>query len=241
MSILPQLRPVEVADGVFQLSSLGARVTALVHEGDVLLLDTGARGSYPLVARSLARLGLRPDRVRGVVLTHAHPDHAGALSSVVAHTDAVVYLHGADAGALASRQVGARLGARLSQQVTKVVGRFLFDGTGKPATLVEHGAHLDWPDDVVVIHTPGHTPGSVSLYLPALRLIVVGDALQYRFRRLAGPARWVTGDYPQAIASMHRIAELDFETMVFSHFPPLRGTARTDLKRLLERRSPADV
>ncbi len=52
MTVLPQLRPSAVGDGVYQLSSLGAKVTAFEHEGDVMLVDTGARGSYPLVARS---------------------------------------------------------------------------------------------------------------------------------------------------------------------------------------------
>jgi hypothetical protein len=70
---------------------------------------------------------------------------------------------------------------------------------------------------------------------------LVGDALQFRFRRLAGPARWVTADYPEAVASMRRIAELDFETMVFSHFGPLRRSARASLLRLLDRQQFTDA
>ena len=44
MSVMPQLKPYAVGDGVYQLSSLGARVMAVEHEGDLMLVDTGARG-----------------------------------------------------------------------------------------------------------------------------------------------------------------------------------------------------
>ena len=111
----------------------------------------------------------------------------------------------------------------------------MFDGDIAASHRVTDGLVLDWPDEVQVVHTPGHTPGSVSLFMPALKLVIVGDALQYRFRKLAGPARWVTADYPQAQDSMRRIADLDFETMVFSHFQPFRRTAKESLLRLLER------
>ena len=93
---------------------------------------------------------------------------------------------------------------------------------------------LDWPDPIQVIHTMGHTPGSVSLYIPSKKVVIVGDALQYRFKRLAGPARLVTADYPEALRSLHRFAELDFETIVFSHFPTLKRNAKQRLEALLD-------
>ena len=86
-----------------------------------------------------------------------------------------------------------------------------------------------------IIHTPGHTPGSVSLYIPSIKLVMIGDALQYRFSKLAGPARLVTQNYDQALRSLHRLAELDFETMVFSHFQPMKRNAKQRHVRLIER------
>ncbi|MDA0797466.1 MAG: MBL fold metallo-hydrolase [Chloroflexi bacterium] len=235
MSVLPRLKPAEVGDGVFQLSSLGARVAAIEHDGDVMLVDTGARGSFPLVAKSLASLGLSTDRVRSVVLTHSHPDHAGALATVVARTGATVGVHDDDADVLETHDDVGSLFPLLPARFNRKLSRSMYDGPVTPSDRFVEDVTLDWPDPVQLIHTPGHTPGSVSLYLPAIKMIMVGDALQYRFNRLAGPARLVTHDYAQALRSLHRLVELDFETMVFSHFQPMKRNAKQRLVRLIER------
>jgi glyoxylase-like metal-dependent hydrolase (beta-lactamase superfamily II) len=60
-----------------------------------------------LISWSLDKLGFSASRVRSVVLTHSHPDHAGALSSLIAHTDASVGVHADDAGALCRSSPGA--------------------------------------------------------------------------------------------------------------------------------------
>ena len=234
MGILPQLRPSEVADGVFQLSSFGARVAAIEHDGDLMLVDTGARGSYPLVARSLARLGFGTDRVRSIVLTHSHPDHAGALASLVAHTGATVGVHDDDGDVLETHDDSGPLFRHLPGRLNRTLSRQMYDGSVTPSQRCIGDVMLDWPDPVQIIHTPGHTAGSVSLYMPSIKLIMVGDALQYRFSRLAGPARLVTEDYSRALQSLHHLAELDFETMVFSHFQPLKRDAKQRLERLTE-------
>jgi glyoxylase-like metal-dependent hydrolase (beta-lactamase superfamily II) len=72
-----------------------------------------------------------------------------------------------------------------------------------------------------VVHVPGHTPGSVALHFPELGAIIVGDAMQYRFGRLMLPHRLFTQDMPQAIASIRKLAALDFDTLCFSHFRPI--------------------
>ena len=235
MSILPQMKPSEVSDGVFQLSSFGAKVTAIEHAGDLLLVDAGARGSYPLVARSLASLGYSTDRVGSIVLTHSHPDHAGALSSLAAHTGATVAIHYDDADILEKHEDAGPLFARLPERLGRTLSRYMYDGPVIPTTRFLDGAILDWPDRVEVIHTPGHTAGSVSLYVPSAKLVMVGDALQYRFKKLAGPSKVLTGDYAQALQSLCRLAELDIETIVFSHFQPMVRDAKHRLERLIER------
>ena len=75
--------------------------------------------------------------------------------------------------------------------------------------------------DIRTVHVPGHTPGSICLYLASEGVLIVGDALQYRFRRLSPPAAAVTQDSKQANESLKKLLKLDFDTIVFSHFPPL--------------------
>ena len=99
--------------------------------------------------------------------------------------------------------------------------------------LLDDGDRLPGTMDIEVIHTPGHTPGSICLYLPAKRLVMVGDALQYRFHRLSPPARAFSQDRRQAIESMKKLLEFDVETMCFGHFPPLRGDVAGALRKVI--------
>ena len=85
-----------------------------------------------------------------------------------------------------------------------------------------------------VVHTPGHTPGSVCLYSPALRLLFTGDTLQLRQGRLTGPHHVFSDDLAEARRSVARLAELDAETIVFAHYPPLRTGARGALRECVE-------
>ena len=68
--------PIRIAEGVFQLRALGARVTVLTANGEALLIDAGMKGSSPLILGGLQAMGLSLDAVKALVITHRHPDHA---------------------------------------------------------------------------------------------------------------------------------------------------------------------
>jgi glyoxylase-like metal-dependent hydrolase (beta-lactamase superfamily II) len=83
-----------------------------------------------------------------------------------------------------------------------------------------------------VVHTPGHTPGSVCFYGARDRILFVGDALQRRFGRVSFASRLYSDDYGAACRSVKRLTELDVETIVFSHFAALTQGATETLARL---------
>ena len=86
-------QPIPITEGVFQIQAIGARVTVLVEDGDALLVDAGFRGSAGLITQGLEALGLSPDRIGRIVVTHAHPDHSGGLAELVAGRDIGVAAH----------------------------------------------------------------------------------------------------------------------------------------------------
>ena len=99
---------------------------------------------------------------------------------------------------------------------------------------VDDGDNLPLMDNVQVIHTPGHTPGSMSLFVRDKGVLIVGDALEYRRGKLKPPAKMFTENRQQAIESLRRFLELDFETICFSHFPALLKGAKEALSDLVE-------
>jgi len=87
-----------------------------------------------------------------------------------------------------------------------------------------------------VIHTPGHTPDSISLYSPGSRLLIVGDALVRRSKIPQIPHKMVSSDLVQAVDSVKKMVELDFDILCFGHGRPIMEDARARVAMLLERR-----
>jgi len=83
-----------------------------------------------------------------------------------------------------------------------------------------------------VIHTPGHTPGSVCLYGRRDRVLFVGDTLEARFGRVTYASSLYSDDIALARRQVQRLASLDVETIIFSHYPALDRDAGAVLEGL---------
>ena len=81
-------------------------------------------------------------------------------------------------------------------------------------TPIEDGDILPMLGGLRVIHTPGHTPGSVCLYGARDRVIFVGDTLQRRFGRVSFTSGLYSDDHAAARHAVKRFAELDVQTIV---------------------------
>ena len=228
--------PIRVADGVYQIRAIGARVTLLIAGGQALLVDAGMRGSSGLITSGLDALGISLDAVRSLVLTHHHPDHASGVTELVSGRRISVMAHRLDSAVLTGRHVQS------SSTRTPLVARFappvLHRMSGGPIAVdveLEDGDEVPFTLPVRAVHLPGHTAGSIALYVPDRRLVVIGDSLQYRLgRKLSPPAAAVTEDPAQALASLEKLLRIDFDAICFAHFPPMRTGAKAGLRAMLD-------
>lgn len=200
----------------------------LVIEAELSLIDCGYAGSAPSIRRAIARHGRDPGGLRRVVITHGHPDHAGSARELSAG-GAAILIHPADARNLAItwRDVVDR----------PTRGRIFAAMTPEPPTFqpIEDGEILPMLGGLRVIHTPGHTPGSVCLYGARDKVLFVGDALQRRFGRVSYASGLYSDDHAAAKRAVKRLAELDVKTLVFSHFAALEEGAVEVLAELASR------
>ena len=233
-------KPIAITAGVFQVRAIGARVSVLVENDEALLVDAGLRGSSGAILGGLEALGLRPEQMTTVVITHAHPDHSGGLGRLVAGREVAVAAHRLEADVIAGATPppSPLRNGLIGKAVQPAVARLM----GSPVPVdnrLEDGDVIPFGTEVRVVHLPGHTEGSIALYLPGKGAVIVGDALQYKFaRKLSPPARCVTQRPREAMRSVKKLLGLDFDVMCFSHFPPMRGEPREALRRLVERHDP---
>jgi glyoxylase-like metal-dependent hydrolase (beta-lactamase superfamily II) len=218
---------VEILPGIHALRVIGGKAHLIV-EDEITLIDAGHRGSGRLVKRYLERIGRSERDITRIVCTHGHPDHIGGVAEIAAASGASIHMHPADAARL-------RIGFRevLANRRPGPIIAFLTRSIGDPRPLVD-GDVLPALGGLRVVHTPGHTPGSICLYAPASRVLFSGDVLQLRRGQLAPPHQVFSDDLAEARRSVARLAGLDIDSILFAHYPPLRGGGSAALRGLME-------
>jgi glyoxylase-like metal-dependent hydrolase (beta-lactamase superfamily II) len=183
----------------------------------VTLVDAGPAGSGPAIEAALHGLGLAPTDVRRLVLTHFHDDHAGAAAEVTAWGDVEVVAHTEDAPVLRGERPGpppnftdferglhAQVAAGLPPAPPVRVDREVSDGDV-----------LDFGGGAQVLAVPGHTDGSIALYLPRHRVLFTGDvAAEYGGEVIFGVFHL---DRARTAAAFRRLAALDADVACFGH------------------------
>ncbi|HET7725976.1 MAG TPA: MBL fold metallo-hydrolase [Candidatus Limnocylindrales bacterium] len=197
----------------------------LVLEPELTLIDCGYAGSSGRIAQAIEAQGRSATELRRVVITHGHPDHAGSARELAA-LGATLLLHPDDWPGLRRRW------RDLARERSR--GAVFSAMTPTPDTFqpIEDGEILPMLGGLRVIHTPGHTPGSVCLYGERDRILFVGDTLQRRFGRLSCASRLYSDDYQAARRAVQRLTGLDVETLVFSHYPVLETGAAAEIAQL---------
>jgi glyoxylase-like metal-dependent hydrolase (beta-lactamase superfamily II) len=215
---MARLRPTPAGD-VLRIALAPRALLNAYLVGDVLV-DAGMRGQGRGIVRALAG---RP--VTRHVLTHAHADHAGGSATVVRALGLgpVACATGDLDDLRAGRSPALALPGAL-RPVDRALGRYA------PVEAVELADGATVGPGFVVVATPGHTPGHVSLWRAADRVLIAGDVLMgLAPRSLRGGLRLPPAfDQPDPAAvrsSARRLAELEQRTILFGHGPPMTDAA----------------
>jgi hydroxyacylglutathione hydrolase len=164
---------------------------------EAIVIDPGDE-----VSKIIAILDRNQLTVKMIVITHAHIDHIGGAEKLRAHTGAPVYMHEAD------KTLSDRLdmqAAWLGMETPKDPG---IDKPAREGDIIRAGSV-----EAHVLHTPGHTPGSISLYLPLESKLVAGDTL---FEGSIGRTDLPGGDTAQIGRSIRgKLYTLPEDTIVF--------------------------
>ena len=232
-------RPSEIIPQVYQLPLFGTSALLLAEE-TLTVIDGGWRGNGSRIMIHLRRLGRSPEEISYIIPTHGHPDHIGGIAHLRENSPGRVAAHEAEpAGMPATDRAPAKAGrlGSLEPLLARLFAPLLSPFKPPPFPVdipLQDGSRLSPLGGMEVVHTPGHTADSISLHFPSRGLLMVGDALQCRGGRLDLPSRWFSSDLNQARESVRRLAQLDFEVLCFSHFPPIKKSASRFLRQFAD-------
>jgi glyoxylase-like metal-dependent hydrolase (beta-lactamase superfamily II) len=202
-------------------------------DGSLTLVDAGFKGAAKKVLRALGELGKRPADVRRILLTHAHRDHAGGLARLTAATGAEVLSHDRDATYL-------RTGTPPRVDAKTAGGRLVNSARGsfrkvEVAETFQDGDVLPVAGGLRVVHTPGHTPGHVSLLHEGTGVLITGDSI-FNVRGLRYPPAYACTDIRLSRETADRLADLEYDVAAFTHGAHISRGAREAVRAFLRGR-----
>ncbi|NSW85153.1 MAG: MBL fold metallo-hydrolase [Syntrophobacteraceae bacterium] len=191
--------------------------TYLIDGPTRVLVDPGHLGLFSHVEMGLRQIGAGISDIELVICTHAHPDHFEAVQLFKKDTQALFAIHETD--------------WHLVKEMARYSGGAFDVESCAPDFFLQEG-NLDVKGlELHVIHTPGHSPGSVSVYWPGKRALFTGDVL---FKDGLGRTDLPGGSGETLKASIRRLAGLDSEWILPGHGDFISGAkgVRSNFERV---------
>lgn len=219
---------------------------AIIQAGaETILVDCGYAGFMPLLEVAASRHGLSLDRLTGVIITHHDIDHMGGLHELKeAFPELKVYALDQEAKYISGKEKSIRLqqaealypnlpddqkeGARYFQELLKSIEPVAVDHTFSP----DERPHF--LPGVRVLHTPGHMPGHISLYLEEEKVLLAADAVVIEQGQLELANPQFTLDLDLAVASLQKLSLLEIDQLVCYHGGLMREQVAQKLETLID-------
>ena len=220
----------EITSGIHQINGIrGANCYLVITESKMLLIDTGMPDNGKKIINYIKGLGKNPTDINWVILTHADIDHIGSAAEIKKMTGAKLAIHANDAPILSGKSGFKTVRGPLGL-LFKLVTRLLRFQAVEPNVILQDNAEID---GFKVIHTPGHTNGSICLYQPG-KVIFAGYALRSDSKgNPKPPAGRLSADIARAKDSLMAISQLEFDVLLTGHGAPVVGEASTKIKKML--------
>lgn len=177
----------------------------VVGKENLALIDSGLNGAFQrYISREIEALGLQPNRIKKLVITHFHPDHIGSAREIVNFCAPQVMVHEIEARYV-EKNMGLEVQVKLKDGDIIQLGDMTFQ----------------------VIHTPGHSPGAICLYNAEKKVLFSGDTV---FAFGIGRTDLPGGSTRELKTSIKKLMELDVQILLPGHDVPVLGNANENIQ-----------
>ena len=238
-----------VAPGVWRMKDVFVNVFLVQNtdESKFVLIDGGLKSSAAKIKKMIAEV-IEPGAVPScIIMTHGHFDHRGSIEELANEWKIPVYCHHMEVPYLSGKAsyppADPTVGGGMMTYVSFTYPKGPIDIQNWLLELPDNGAVPDLPG-WRYIHTPGHTPGHISLFRNSDGVLIAGDAIvttkqesaysiMLQAEVLSGPPKYFTPDWGAAARSVKELAALEPNVIATGHGHSMYGdTARKALHKL---------
>ena len=227
---------IEMAPGVFRVPTLGSNINSFFFtedDGSITLVDCGLKSAQKKIENAVKFLNRDMSDVKRIIFTHSHDDHAGGAAKVVElASSAKVISHEEEQQFLESGKTPPQDYSHFAGLIFRFIPPSRFTPVSVAQT-VRDGEVLPIAGGLQVIHTPGHTPGHISLLHKNSGVLITGDSIfNYGFKVAWSLSAFCT-NFEQSKRTALRFLDLDFSTAAFTHGPHIADKGKKSLKKFL--------
>jgi glyoxylase-like metal-dependent hydrolase (beta-lactamase superfamily II) len=222
--------------------------TLIWDDNNVILVDAGLPGGLSGIQEEMSKAGVSYGKLEKIIITHQDMDHIGGLPEiikesdhkieVIAHEDDKPYIQGEKKLNKMTPEHMAQLQEQLKsmpeEQRNAMQKLFQNPPKAKVDETVKDEFELPYCGGIRIIHTPGHTPGHIVLYLKQSKILIAGDMLNIIDGELVGPNPEHTPDMDSAVESLQKLTQYDIEKVITYHGGLYTGNTNQKIAELIK-------
>ncbi|MEK4092565.1 MBL fold metallo-hydrolase [Viridibacillus sp. FSL H8-0110] len=197
--------------------------TLLWNQEMAVLIDTGFPGQIEDIRVAMEKVGISFDKLKVIILTHQDIDHIGSIPEILQECGSNIKVYAHD----------------LDKPYIQGDLSLLKDGhlenppKGKVDDTLKDGQELPYCGGIRIIHTPGHTPGHISLYLEQSKTLIAGDSMYSENGIIKGIHAPTVLDIKEARLSLKKYLDLDIESVVCYHGGLSKGNIHDQIQEVI--------
>lgn len=197
------------------------------------LIEGGIKALYPLVKKQLEENRVNPGEISNLILLHSHIDHTGIAFPFKKYFSKTLVCVSAETAGAISKEEASPLIKKMEEATERFLGINIREGSrelesvpncAKADKILKDGDEISLGNGMTIqfLSTPGHSPCSMSAYIPEEKALFISDSAGLPVSsKMAFPM--VFGNFRQFVSTCEKLSDIDADIICFGHFLALTG------------------